>query len=67
MKRTQQDEGFVLVTALLIMLILTIIGIATTTNTSIELQIAGNDKVFKKTFYEAEAGAILGEHPQEMP
>jgi hypothetical protein len=54
------EQGFVLVTALLIMLVLTIIGIAVTTNTSIELQVAGNDKVHKKTFYEAEAGAMLG-------
>ena len=60
MKTIHREEGFVLVTALLIMLVLTIIGIAATTNTSIELQIAGNDKVHKKTFYEAEAGAILG-------
>lgn len=54
------EQGFVLITALLIMLVLTIIGIAVTTNTSIELQVAGNDKVHKKTFYEAEAGAMLG-------
>ncbi len=54
------SEGFVLVAALLIMLVLTILGIATTTNTSIELQIASNDKVNKKTYFEAEAGAALG-------
>ena len=54
------DQGFVLVTALLILVILTIIGIVATTNTSIELQIAGNDKVHHKTFYEAEGGAMLG-------
>lgn len=60
MKKLHQEEGFVLVTALLIMLVLTIIGIAATTNTSIELQIAGNDKVHKKTFYEAEGGGNLG-------
>jgi hypothetical protein len=54
------EQGFVLVTALLVMLVLTIIGIITTTNTSTELQIAGNDKVHKMTFYEAESGAILG-------
>lgn len=56
----QNEQGFVLVTALLIMLVLTIIGIVATTNTSLELQIAGNDKVHHKTFYEAEAGAVLG-------
>lgn len=56
----RNEQGFVLVTALLIMLVLTIIGIVATTNTTIELQIAGNDKVHHKTFYEAEAGAMLG-------
>ncbi|MGW8161886.1 MAG: pilus assembly PilX family protein, partial [Desulfobulbales bacterium] len=60
MKTLHREEGFVLVTALLVMLVLTIIGIAATTNTSIELQIAANDKVHKKTFYEAEGGASLG-------
>lgn len=59
-KYNRDEQGFVLVASLLIMLVLTIIGIATTTNTSIELQIAGNDKVHKKTFYEAEAGVLLG-------
>lgn len=59
-ENTRNAEGFVLVAALLVMVVLSLIGIAATTNTSIELQIAGNDKVNKKTFYEAEAGAALG-------
>lgn len=54
------ENGFVLVTALIIMLVLTIIGIAATTNTSLELQIAGNDKVHNSTFYGAEGAAIIG-------
>jgi PilX N-terminal len=59
-KQIHNERGFVLITSLLIMLVLTIIGISVTTNTSIELQIAGNDKINKKTFYEAEGGAVLG-------
>lgn len=55
-----RDDGFVLITALLVMLVLTLIGISTTINTSQELRIAGNDKLHKQTFYAAEAGAILG-------
>lgn len=54
------EEGFVLVTGLLILVVLTMLGIAATKNTSIELQIAGNDRLHKETFYQAEAGAILG-------
>lgn len=54
------EEGFVLVTGLLILLILTMLGITATRNTSLELQIAGNDRLHKETFYSAEGGAILG-------
>jgi len=54
------EDGFVLVTCLMILVVLTLLGIAATTNTSLELQIAGNDRVHKETFYSAEAGAILG-------
>ena len=54
--RTGNEEGFVLVSALLIMLVLTIIGIAANRNTSTELLIAGNDRTHKQTFYEADGG-----------
>ena len=60
MKRHLNEDGFVLVTGLMILVILTLIGIAATRNTTIELQIAGNDRLHKETFYEAEAGAIFG-------
>jgi len=50
------DEGFVLVVTLLIMVVLSIIGIAMNRNTTIELQIAGNDKVHKQSFTEADGG-----------
>ncbi|MBW6519961.1 MAG: pilus assembly PilX N-terminal domain-containing protein [Desulfoarculaceae bacterium] len=59
MKIIRNDDGFVLIVALLIMVVLTIIGIAATRNTSLELMIAGNDKVHKRTLYQAEAGAVL--------
>lgn len=49
-----KEEGFVLVTALLIMLLLTIIGIAMNNNTVTELQIAANDRLHKQSFYEAD-------------
>jgi len=51
------EDGFVLVATLVILMLLVILGISTTTNTSIELQIAGNDKVYKQNFYQAEGGA----------
>lgn len=54
------EDGFVLVTSMLILLVLTILGIAALRNTDIELQIAANDRRHKEAFYAAEAGAVLG-------
>ena len=49
------EQGSVLVGALVMLVFLTIIGISATTTTEIELQIAGNDKAYKIAFYAAEA------------
>lgn len=54
------DEGFVLVATLVILILLVMLGISTTTTTNIELQIAGNDRVNKKTFYGADGSLDLG-------
>ncbi len=59
-KTRRNEKGFVLITSLMILVVLTLIGIAATRNTSIELQIAGNDRLVKETFYAAEADDILG-------
>jgi Tfp pilus assembly protein PilX len=55
------DRGFVLVATLMILLVLTIIGLSATRLTMTELTIAGNDRVYKSTFYQADAGTELGE------
>jgi len=55
----KNEEGFVLITALMMLVILMIIGIAATTTTTVELQITGNDKAAKQTFYQAEAGTQI--------
>lgn len=61
MKKLYNNEsGFVLVASLLILVILVIIGVAATNTSTIELQIAGNEKVHKQTFYQADGGAELG-------
>ena len=60
MKKKKQEEGFILVLCLLVIVVLSIIGVTSVRNTTMELQIAGNDRVHKKTFYEAEGGAMLG-------
>lgn len=51
-----QEDGFILVVCLLIMVVLTILGIVATTTTMIELRISGNDKVAKSAFYKADSG-----------
>ncbi len=48
------QQGFVLVASLMMLMILLVIGIAATNTTTIELQISGNDKLAKQTFYQAE-------------
>ncbi len=54
----KDEDGSVLVVALIILVVLTLLGIAVTTTTEIETQIAGNEKVHKETFYNAEAAAM---------
>lgn len=60
------EEGFILVTALLILLVMTIIGIAATRNTTTELLIAGNDKVYKETFFNADGGVDVAQELLEQ-
>ena len=60
-KTGDNDQGFVLVFTLMILLVLTIIGISATRTTMTELTIAGNDRVYKSTFYQADSGTELGE------
>ncbi len=50
------ESGFVLVISMFILVILTIIGIAATSTTQIELQIAGNDKAIREAFHYADGG-----------
>lgn len=56
----QNEDGFVLIAAIMTLLILIILGISSTTTTNVELQIAGNDMVNKQTFYAADAGTEVG-------
>jgi len=51
------EQGFVLVLALFMLTICTMIGMAAMSTSTIELDIAGNERVHKETFYQAEAGS----------
>jgi len=52
-----REQGFVLVLALFMLTICTIIGIAAMSTSTTELDIAGNERVHKETFYQAEAAS----------
>jgi hypothetical protein len=59
--KIQGEEGFVLIAALLILLVLTVLGIAVNRNTNTEWRIAMNDRLHKDTFYAADAAAELAQ------
>jgi len=52
----RNEEGFVLVAAMMVLLILVVLGISATSTSMLEVQIAGNERVGKTTFYEADGG-----------
>lgn len=54
------NNGFILVITLLIMLVLVILGTFALNSTTVELRIAGNDRVIKEDFYDQEACATVG-------
>ncbi len=52
------QEGSVLVVALILLVLLTVIGISASRNTEIETMIAGNERINKQNFYIAEGAAM---------
>ncbi len=54
-RRGKNDDGSVMVVAILILALLTIIGIAAMSTTNVELKISGNEKSYKMALYAAEA------------
>ena len=52
---TDNESGFVLVIACMILILVTIIGIAAVTTTTTELNIAANEKKAEQNFYNADA------------
>jgi len=52
------EDGSVLIIALLMLAFLSLLGISSTNTATIEVQIAGNERNFKQNFYKAEAGAM---------
>lgn len=54
----KNEDGSVLVIALIIMVLLTLIGLSTNRTSSIEMQIAGNEMFYKRNLFTAEAAAM---------
>lgn len=53
---TADEEGSVLIIALLMLVFLTLIGVSATTTTEVEIQIAGNEQFHKRAFFNADSG-----------
>lgn len=59
--RTPRSRGSALITALLVILVLTVIGIGLAYFTQIEDRMSGNERLVKSSFFAAEAGLRAGE------
>lgn len=56
---TQDEGGFVLVLSLMILLILTLLGLAANNTTTTEILISGNESLQKRTFYRADGATEM--------
>jgi hypothetical protein len=56
--KMKNEEGSILIVALVILVLLTLLGIFATKTSEIEIQIAGNDMRYKRNLYSAEAVAM---------
>ena len=58
-------RGSALIIGLLTLTVLSLIGTISTTTSSIEVQIAGNEKTYQEAFYASELGLSIGERVVE--
>ncbi len=55
----KNEQGFVLVMAMVALLMLVVVGISVMNTTSVEVEIAGNEKFHKMAFYNADSGVYM--------
>jgi len=60
--QAKNENGFVLVTSMMVLIVLTLIGILAMNNSNTERMISGNDRIHKDTFYQADGGTELAQH-----
>ena len=56
--KLNNEDGSVLILALIMLVLLTLIGISATTTSMIEINIAGNERAYKRNLYSAEAAVM---------
>lgn len=61
----RREEGAVLVIGMLTLVLLTVLGVAATNTSTIESEIAGNEKTYQQNFYAAELALVSGENVLE--
>ncbi|NWH06703.1 pilus assembly PilX family protein [Desulfobacter latus] len=54
------QQGFALISTMLFLVLLTVIGIAGLNTTSVELQVTGNERVYRTDFYNQEMSLAVG-------
>ena len=54
------EDGSVIILALVILMLLTMIGTSATNTSTLEIQVAGNERNYKQNFFKAEAAALQG-------
>ena len=54
LNHVNNPQGFVLLSAMIFLVLLTVIGIAALDTTTVELQITGNDRIYRTDFYNQE-------------
>lgn len=59
-KPQKNEDGFVVVLALVLLVLLTVLGLSAITDSTIEVQIADNMKLNKQALYEADSGVEVG-------
>lgn len=59
-KRIKNEEGSVLIVALIMLVLLSMIGISANRTASIDILIAGNEMVYKQNLFSAEAASMEG-------
>ena len=53
--RLAGEEGSVIILSLIMLVLLTLVGTSATNTSTLEVQVAGNERVYKQTFYQTDA------------